>query len=298
MRVKRVHPKSSRRIIGALMLFGVVGCRSTSNGVTNPFLAPDRVPPPSTRALLPGQAQPYYQGDPLPQMQSGNNPANNPASNALAASPSEATLSSTGRTLAWTAPGAAPSTVQQAPVPTTPVPAPVGIAGNETSVAVPPDADPLRFSLPPARTAENTPVVTIPSAQPTIPSARPVTPPPTPSGVQLASFTAPAPTAPPTVPSAPPLVSPQPSASVWRSPQITQPGSTQPTGAMPVAFPAPPAAPAMQPQPVTPINSVGATLRAVAPPEPGDPLPRVRIPGYVSPEIATTDGFRPRTSMQ
>ncbi|NOZ38674.1 MAG: hypothetical protein GXP24_00430 [Planctomycetes bacterium] len=34
--------------------------------MTNPFLAPNRVPPPATRTLLPGTAQPYYPGDPVP----------------------------------------------------------------------------------------------------------------------------------------------------------------------------------------------------------------------------------------
>ena len=48
----------------ALVLLG--GCRSQSTAMTNPFLAPNRVPPPATRTLLPGTAQPYYQGDPLP----------------------------------------------------------------------------------------------------------------------------------------------------------------------------------------------------------------------------------------
>lgn len=43
-----------------------VGCRSQSTAMTNPFLAPDRVPPPSTRTLLPGTAQPYYSGGPAP----------------------------------------------------------------------------------------------------------------------------------------------------------------------------------------------------------------------------------------
>ncbi len=48
----------------ALVLFA--GCRSQTTAMTNPFLAPNRVPPPATRTLLPGTAQPYYPGDPLP----------------------------------------------------------------------------------------------------------------------------------------------------------------------------------------------------------------------------------------
>lgn len=43
-----------------------LGCRTQSPTLTNPFLAPDRVPPPATRTLVPGTAQPYYPGDPVP----------------------------------------------------------------------------------------------------------------------------------------------------------------------------------------------------------------------------------------
>ena len=51
-----------------------IGCRSQSTPLTNPFLTPDRVPPPSTRVLTPGTAQPYYPGDPMP----GSAPASVP----------------------------------------------------------------------------------------------------------------------------------------------------------------------------------------------------------------------------
>lgn len=51
--------------LGVLIL-PFTGCRSQSSTMTNPFLAPDRVPPPATRTLLPGTAQPYYGGDPIP----------------------------------------------------------------------------------------------------------------------------------------------------------------------------------------------------------------------------------------
>ena len=54
----------------ALCLFFVVtaatGCKNNASPITNPFLTPDRVPPPSTGTLAPGTAQPYYQGGPLP----------------------------------------------------------------------------------------------------------------------------------------------------------------------------------------------------------------------------------------
>jgi hypothetical protein len=51
-----------------VMLVMVLGCKNQSTGpMTNPFaLTPDRVPPPTTRVLAPGTAQPYYPGDPMP----------------------------------------------------------------------------------------------------------------------------------------------------------------------------------------------------------------------------------------
>jgi hypothetical protein len=58
---------------GALMTLATVvavalaGCKNQGTSTfTNPFLTPDRVPPPSTRVLTPGTAAPYYPGDPLP----------------------------------------------------------------------------------------------------------------------------------------------------------------------------------------------------------------------------------------
>lgn len=56
----------ARWLPGAFALLLLVGCRTQSTAMSNPFLSPDRVPPPATRTLLPGTAQPYYPGDPLP----------------------------------------------------------------------------------------------------------------------------------------------------------------------------------------------------------------------------------------
>lgn len=49
-----------------LIVSAFAGCRSQSPTMTNPFLAPDRVPPPATRTLVPGTAQPYYGTAPVP----------------------------------------------------------------------------------------------------------------------------------------------------------------------------------------------------------------------------------------
>ncbi len=49
-----------------LILLVAVGCRNQATPITNPFLSPDRVPPPATGVLQPGAAQPYYPGDAVP----------------------------------------------------------------------------------------------------------------------------------------------------------------------------------------------------------------------------------------
>src|SRR6188472_981090 len=103
--MERVHPNVSYAATCAMIALALGGCRSSSSGIAgNPFMAPDRVPPPNTRALAPGQAQPYYQGDPIPATQSA---ANRPAT-AIAALPAEAdSRTASGRTLSWAQPGAA-----------------------------------------------------------------------------------------------------------------------------------------------------------------------------------------------
>jgi hypothetical protein len=307
--MKRTHPNVSRTATCVatctMIVLGLSGCRSSSNGVAgNSFLAPDRVPPPSTRALLPGQAQPYYQGDPMPAMQS----AKSAPANAVAANPNEVDArSSTGRTLAWTQPGST------TPAPTnTPTPPQNIVAANEASVAVPTDADPLRFALPVPQVPEIATPITAAAPPTNMQPRQPVQPAPAPPapGVLQASYNAPAPVPPPTFPNVQPMTTPQQVTSPWRSPQIAQPTSVptyipqptaiQPIGVVPLPLPSPPIAPAVQPQFTPLVSTMGATLREVASPaQPGDPMPRVRMPDYVSPQqITTADGFRPRTSMQ
>src|SRR4029079_19200920 len=103
--MERVHPNVNYAATCAMIALALSGCRSSSSGIAgSPFMSPDRVPPPNTRALAPGQAQPYYQGDPLPALQSA---ANSP-STAIAALPNDVeTRTASGRTLAWAQPGTA-----------------------------------------------------------------------------------------------------------------------------------------------------------------------------------------------
>jgi hypothetical protein len=302
--MERLHPNASFAAKCALISIALSGCRSSSSGIAgSPFMSPDRVPPPNTRALLPGQAQPYYQGDPLPALQSA---ANQPAT-AIAALPNEADArSASGRTLAWAQPGAAapsptPTSLALPVAPLQPGPQPQSIATvNEASVAVPNDVDPLRFPLPAPKAPET--AAPIASAAPTPTPAQPVQPvaAPAPSNVVQTTYNAPIPSAPPLPISSPTISLPHQVASPWRSPQVAQTARApayvpQPVAMQPLAAPAPLALPA---PPAVPANTMAATLRAVeSPAQPGDPMPRVRIPGYVASQVSA-DGFRPRTSMQ
>ncbi len=47
------------------------GCQGNTTALRNPFATPNRVPPPATRILQPGAAQPYYPGDALPNTPAG-----------------------------------------------------------------------------------------------------------------------------------------------------------------------------------------------------------------------------------
>ena len=244
--MKRIHPilSPATRLTAIACLVIVVGCRSHPGGVANPFLAPDRVPPPATRALLPGQAQPYYPGDPLPVMQSAVNPQ----------APS---FENPG--LAWNQPTdpASPDDHSRALA-----------FSSEPTVAIPSDSDSLRYPLPQPRGLEPSPPVAesapaidpairmaaVPLTQSVLPASyhEPMISQPTSDGV--ASF--------PTVPAV---------SGPWRSPQAVPPVSV-PT-AMPMAplFAAPTAAPS---------NSMDVRLRAVPSPALAPTTPRIRLPAY------------------
>lgn len=273
--MKRDHPKLGRAVIAMALasLVGVVGCQNQQTALTNPFLAPDRVPPPATRTLLPGTAQPYYPGDPLPAMQSRTNGVAEPGTG--------------GWTLARSTPLAAPgpqvpiaSTPDRTPEPGTSQPA---LAySSEPSVTIPSDGDALRFVLPP-------PAPVMPT--PTIATA------PTPAA-PAPSYLAAVPANSPVVPAIynEPVYNPLPSApaaisSPWRSPQIGQqnvapgPSFAPQPAAQPIAVAPPPTAvgvPQSSPAALAP-PSMGVRLRAVPspPPDPiGSPTPRIRLPGY------------------
>jgi hypothetical protein len=139
--MKYVHPNLNLAAVFVAMAFlsSAVGCKNQQTAIAaNPFLGPNRVPPPATRTLLPGQAQPYYQGDPLPVSQNG---AAQPA--AVAQASAEAEMPSADGNLAWTSPngalqksttGSAPSAAPPAPTVNAPIrPAVVARRTNQVS---------------------------------------------------------------------------------------------------------------------------------------------------------------------
>lgn len=322
------HPNAKRAAVCALTaLVAVGGCRSSSSVATNPFMGPDRVTPPSTRMLAPGQAQPYYQGDPLPVMQSSAPPA--PAG-PLAADSTSRTES--GKTLAWNAPAATTSSpsanMTQSVAPTAPRPAspwdrpatqPTSIAAaGEPPVAVPTDVNDLRFDLPVAAAA-TTPQTAATNLSPSSAATAPLNtsvPPGTQAtpGVALASYNSPSTTTNTggltPITTTPALAPATAATSPWQKPQLA--GATQPLGyaAQPsLTYPICTPASVLSSQPIytqpqqpiaLPTNTMAVDLRSVPSPapQPGDPMPRVRIPGYEVPQTTNTDGFRPRTSMR
>jgi hypothetical protein len=191
------------------VIFIAAGCRSQSAPLSNPFLAPNRVPPPSTGTLAPGTAQPYYAGGAVPGMTSAATappsvaPLMNstmpqtqalPASTGLPGAPVPSPTYSP-QTAPVTPPGgwsqppaAAPYGVQPTSgySPVTPTPA------DNTAVRIAPDDQNLRFGTPTNSSsfvqaaasqfpATNTPYVYTP----------PTTGPTTNSIVQPAQFTTP-----------------------------------------------------------------------------------------------------------
>jgi hypothetical protein len=304
--MKGIHPKSIAAAVVALALLSAAGCRNPSGGVANPFLAPNRVPAPSTRALLPGEAQPYYPGDPLPVMQSQNGAA--AENTALAATDPQ--IPSASENLKWGAPKTAPQAIAVAAPAQQPQPQAIAAttqpttASAEPSVAIPSDGDDLRFATQPAPEPQQlTPPAAAPIAAQTAPAANQVATSAPQQPVVPASY------------SAPTLASSEPVTSPWRTPQLTQPTiapQPSPQSLMiqqqlpppPMTLAAPPLWPAA---PVTPSPNVVASnvmdVRMRAVPSPAidgySPTPRIRMPGSGATEyVGSNDGFRPRSSMR
>jgi hypothetical protein len=262
------HPHTRRAAAGAihlsLALLAFSGCQTHPTAMTNPFASPDRVPPPATRTLLPGQASPYYQGDPLPSLQSAQ--PQQPVEGASLAKASE--------------------------VPPQPSPAremsPAIV--SESAIRIPNDDAPLRADPPPRPEIAKSeprmgaaPGVTLASFNQAVPAAT------TPSVGAFES--APNEAADPSLGS---VTSPAPQ-PMWRSPGIAranpQVGVASPTPSTWPNYAPGPVAPALFPngaqgQPIPMGPNIGVRMRAVPSPQlpPAETAtPRIRLPGYTSP---------------
>lgn len=279
-------PPNRRRVVFALravILLALAGCSNQQMSASNPFMAPDRVPPPATRTIAPGTAAPYYPGDPVPAAQN------------IPPSPTMVAQAQPPVAPAGIAPAAMASALQAPPNAPAAASTPQSLAfSNERTVAVPQDNDALRFPLP---------------APPSVP---PAGPPPL-AASQVAAAPAPAQQVVPAAFNSPvasqPMAAatPVPSASVpsatdtsdsggpWRTPQVPNSGSpvmqaqyVQPQAAQPtmlVAQQPQPTVPAMpvQLQSVPTPNTVPTTVPA-APVDPTlSPPPRMRFPSWTEP---------------
>lgn len=150
--MKRLHPISTQRawVLTLSMTIYLVGCNNQQMAASNPFMSPDRVPPPATRTIAPGQAAPYYPGDPMPSAQ-----AVPPGAPAVAQAPPITPIGTTMPSPVAAQPIApqqiAPQQAVVAPTaqaPTTTSPQPLAFS-NERNVAIPTDNEQLRFAVPP-----------------------------------------------------------------------------------------------------------------------------------------------------
>jgi hypothetical protein len=279
--MKRIHPNLGEAAVfaAAIWFASAAGCRSQSGTMPSPFLAPDRVPPPATRALMPGQAQPYYPGDPLPVMQSS---AARPAAAILPANvvPSSQSTADTG--LAWSAPRTVASGARSNDSPSS-----TQLAhSNEPAVAVPTDGDSLRISLPVDDQTTNPHSIAASPGGPQQTVQLAAAPPS--QTVLQASFNAPVASSSSSADATAVVVSAAPPQSPWRPPRIA------PSAASQFAAPLSPAV-SVESQWANQPNTIDVRMRAVpSPPEPaGQTAPRIRLPGYSAPLNASNSIVQP-----
>jgi len=235
-----------------VVVLALAGCSNQQRTSANPFMQPDRVPPPATRSIAPGTAAPYYPGDPVPAAQSAAPPA---AAVAQVLAPPAATSQ------AFSAP--APAGVEPAAAATpaaTSLPAQPLSFSNERTVSVPHDNEDLRFSVP----AEAQAVAATSPA--TAPAANPLAA-PLPLAVIPAMYAQGTATQPMPADGPMPTASANADGSPWRSPQI--PGTN--SGVMQAQFVQPQSAlptnlAAQSPQTITPTQLMPVELRSVPSP--------------------------------
>jgi hypothetical protein len=251
--MKRIHPKSNHlaNLVAIVLLGALIGCRTPAGGIANPFLAPDRVPPPATRALMPGQAQPYYPGDPLPVMQSSSGPQEAASQNS---------------DVVWRSASGAVGSRGDSRVPTSLA------LSNEPKVTVPSDESDLRFTTPASEalvqvaSLDGSPTSSTPTA------ARSTNPDIVPVSYDAPVIREPSVSSPDLNQADITVVSP------WRPPQISQPGISM------VAIPVLP----LTAVPAGNLHSMDVRLRAVPSPptDTAQPtMPRIRLPNYFAPAL-------------
>jgi hypothetical protein len=277
--MKRPHPKRSRAntFVGTFVLIVAGGCHNQQTALTNPFMAPDRVPPPSTRAVAPGTAQPYYPGDPLPATHADASAPIPPVAASLATPTPAPTTNAAGAATKSSGPLA---------------------FSNERTVSVPTDSNELRFSLPPPVEVATTtqpqpaPAAQAPAAIPGPASALQTVAQNTRPTVTPASYTIADAYQPPAANTA----DPSPTGG-WRAPQV--PGATVAanTGNPWIGpYQAPYQTPATAPQQAATVAgpSVPVTMRAVPSPTmdtAGSDPPRIRFPSYdTTPQMVAANG--------
>lgn len=270
------------------LILGLAGCSNKQMSASNPFMAPDRVPPPATRTIAPGTAAPYYPGDPMPAAHVPPAPPVTP----IAGQPQPPMTQPMSQPPITPVGQAAPTTAPQ----------PLAFS-NERNVAIPTDNQDLRFASP----------------QPMQPAQPPTTPFQSPAPVQQAGGAMPAtqqvipaaynqPIQPIASQPAPanalvPAATSEDSGVPWRSPQVpngtspvmqaqyVQPQQVQPNPwIQPVPQQAPTAATMpVQLQPVAAPNSVPTTttMPQATPTQQVAPTmsspPRMRFPSWTDP---------------
>jgi hypothetical protein len=275
-RMERLHPKKRRSVVAvrAAMILALAGCSNQQMSASNPFMSPDRVPPPATRTIAPGTAAPYYPGDPMPAAQ--NVAPGMPAPPMVAQGPANVAPVAI--------PTAAVPAAMNAAAPTAPQPL---AFSNERSVSIPDDNQDLRFPLPPPPTATQGAAPQMAAAAAPVQPAQQVVP---------AAYTQ---VAPQQLASQPmPAAGPMPDAMAndsggpWRSPQIKSGPSdvmqaqyAQPQTQQPMMLAAQPQG-TMQAAPTAnvPMNTVPVQLRSV--PSPPNVAPTNVAPTMMQPAAA------------
>lgn len=285
-RMERLRRRPLVIALRVAVVLGFAGCSNQQMSASNPFMAPDRVPPPATRTLAPGTAAPYYPGDPVPAAQNAV-PGQPTLAQAAASPPANVP---TAQSPIFGSPAVAPATQAAA------LGAPQPLAfSNERTVAIPSDNADLRFAVPSPPTVQTPPATATTASQAAVPPQSAVIP----AAYGQPIATQPAPAAAP-VPAANEGLDGGP----WRSPQIPATNSpviqaqyVQPQAAsalqMPVelrAVPSPETGPMM--------TSAQQTAQAQMAPLQTSSPPRMRFPSWTEPSTWFTPQPEPAVNQQ